>query len=131
MFGSKPTTGADCLMSSARACGSPSTMSMRTTSARPRSRRRMAVLCPTNPLPTTVTRIEDAPGDRLAALILASAQAGEPRDHGVGDLLGPGRGGVVPRRPQVVRDRATLRDHGRDGLLEAIARLGLAEVTEQ
>src|SRR5512134_2451838 len=119
MLGSKPTTGADCFMSSARAWGSPSMMSIRTTSASPRSRRRMAVLCPTNPLPTTVTRIDDAPGDRLAALILAIARPGEPRDHGVGDLVGGRRRGVVARGPQVVGDRAPVGDHGRDGRLEA------------
>ena len=67
----EPTTGDDCRRSSASPCGRPSTMSIRTTSARPRSTTRIAVVCPTNPLPTTVTRMEGRLGS--GATILASA----------------------------------------------------------
>src|SRR5712691_12329054 len=61
MRGSKPSTGEDSLMSRAMPWGSPSTMSMRTTSARPFCTTRMAVVAPTNPLPTTVTRMAWSP----------------------------------------------------------------------
>src|SRR5881397_3624535 len=58
MFGSNPSTGDDSFMSSARPWGSPSMMSISTTSsARPFCTTRMAVVAPTNPLPTMVTFI--------------------------------------------------------------------------
>src|SRR5919109_351672 len=47
-------------MSRASPWGRPSMMSMLTTSARPFWTTRMAVVAPTNPLPTTVTRISRA-----------------------------------------------------------------------
>src|SRR5580658_6851820 len=54
--------GADSNISSALPAGTPSKMSVNTTSARPASRILCAVVDPTNPPPTTVTffRIRDA-----------------------------------------------------------------------
>src|SRR5438105_11256288 len=75
MFGSNPSIGADSHMSSARPCGRPSMMSIRTTSsASPFWTIRMAAVAPTNPLPTTVTLMEPPHVDEEA--ILASAGAG-------------------------------------------------------
>src|ERR671934_2173659 len=56
MPGSNPSTGDDSRMSRAIPSGRSSMMSMRTTSARPFWTTRIAVVAPTNPLPTTVTR---------------------------------------------------------------------------
>src|SRR6266536_4359423 len=57
MIGSKPSIGADSLMSRASPWGRPSMMSIITTSsARPFCTIRIAAVAPTNPLPTTVTR---------------------------------------------------------------------------
>src|SRR2546422_8367624 len=57
MFGWNPSMGLDSFMSRDTPCGRPSTMSMRTTSARPFWTTRIAVVAPTNPLPTIVTRM--------------------------------------------------------------------------
>ena len=77
MFGSKPSTGADSRMSRAIPWGSPSMMSMVTTSsARPFCTTRMAVVAPTNPEPTTVTRI--APSE-----VSSLAQAARAQSYGV------------------------------------------------
>src|SRR5919197_2043224 len=60
MVGSNPSIGADWRMSRACPWGSPSMMSMLTTSASPFWTTRIAGVAPTNPLPTTVTRISQA-----------------------------------------------------------------------
>src|SRR5919198_3045571 len=68
MWGSNPSTGADSLMSRAMPWGRPSMMSIRTTSAKPLWTTRMAVVAPTNPLPTTVTRMARPLRDLLPAV---------------------------------------------------------------
>src|SRR5438270_3001659 len=68
MFGSNPSIGADSRMSSASPWGRPSMMSMRTTSsASPFCTIRIAEVAPTNPLPTTVTRMSDASRFQLSS----------------------------------------------------------------
>src|SRR4029450_8380333 len=49
----------------------------------------------------------------------------------VPDLRGARGVGVVPRRPQVVRDGPTLGDDRRDRRLEPVPRVGLADVPQQ
>ena len=56
-------------------CGRPSTMSTRTTSARPASAMRWAVVAPTLPAPMTVTLLR-AMTDQPSALVSASIAAG-------------------------------------------------------
>src|SRR3954451_20176942 len=120
MFGSKRSTGDDSLMSSARPCGRPSTMSIKTTSARPRWTILIAAVCPTNPLPTTVTRMDAA----------TTPSAVELLDHGVRDIGGADGRRIVSRRLHVVRERLPRGDHGGDRGLEAVGGLLLLQVTE-
>src|SRR5205085_11109647 len=116
MFGSKRSTGDDSLMSSASPCGRPSTMSISTTSASPRWTIRIAAVCPTNPLPTTVTRI----GSGLLELL----------DHGVGDVGGADGRRIAARRLHVVRERLPFGDHRGDRSLHAVRCLLLLQVPD-
>src|SRR5437899_273494 len=87
MAGSNPSTGADSFMSRAMPCGRPSMMSISTTSARPFCTTRIAVVAPTNPLPTTVTlmsrllrleRVAGSPGPRGAVASLGAQSPQHP-----------------------------------------------------
>src|SRR6188472_3431962 len=103
------TTGAASARSRPLPCGNPSTMSTRTTSARPASAMRWAVVAPTFPAPITVTLLRAMRCDSLArcgrwdgwAAILrrlgtgrgdrgvdALGIAGEVRDEHLGQGLG-------------------------------------------
>src|SRR2546422_5325071 len=113
-FGSNPSIGEDSLMSRASPCGSPSTMSMRTTSASPFSTTRIAVVWPTNPLPTMVTR--------MSSLKLL--------DDRVGDLRRADGGRVVAARLHVIGHRLPFGDHGRDGGLQPVRGLRLPQMSE-
>src|SRR5881397_629787 len=100
MLGSNPSIGEDSFMSRATPWGSPSTMSTSTTSARPFWTTRMAVVAPTNPLPTMVTRMS-------ASLPLLGGQG--LRQSGIQVArrvaeLAPGLGvGCVERGPHVLQ----------------------------
>src|SRR5204862_5492950 len=79
-----PTTGADSARSRPLPWGRPSTMSTRTTSARPASAMRWAHVAPTLPAPMTVTlwrgiRIRSPfELDQGRAMLLVDARAGRP-----------------------------------------------------
>src|SRR6185436_9163866 len=134
MRGSNPTTGEASFMSSAMPCGRPSTMSIRTTSASPRSTIRIAVVCPTNPLPTTVTRMGDpllvrwvaAPSYPGALADPPDVSAVEPTDHRVGER----RRRRPAERPLVASGdvRRGLRDGTLDRVMDARRDLALADV---
>src|SRR5438876_550452 len=126
MFGPNPSTGADSHMSRASPCGSPSMMSIRTTSsASPFCTTRIAVVAPTNPLPTTVTRIEpgllvavrfdrsygkggDVRGTGGSARTEVPASASPPRS--VNERAHADQAGLLEHQPEVVWLRACL--HG-------------------
>src|SRR5438093_3673837 len=112
-FGSNSSIGEDSLISRASPCGSPSTMSMRTTSASPFSTTRIAVVWPTNPLPTMVTRMS---GLKLC-------------DDRVGDLRRADGGWVVAARLHVVGHRLPFGDHGRDRGLQPVRCLRLPQTS--
>src|SRR3954468_2633104 len=102
MFGSNPSKGADSLMSSARPWGRPSTMAISTTSsARPFCTTRMAVVAPTNPLPTMVT---------FMCVLLDVRPVPERRSTG---LCSSAVAGLCPQRPLELV--APLDERPRDG----------------
>src|SRR5574338_1194969 len=106
MRASCPTTGAASARSSPLPCGSPSTMSTRTTSARPASAIRWAVVAPTLPAPTTVTLLRAIAlllvGPRGAWITGLSALAG--RGHAnVARGIDPDRAGIPDRVAHAAR----------------------------
>src|SRR5918992_2698487 len=121
---SKPSTGADWLMSSARPCGRPSTISIITTSsATSFSAIRRAVLEPTFPAPTTVALL-------IVETLLVLPGALELFDNRVCHLRSTHCAGIVTIRLHVVGDALSFLDHSCDCCLEAIGRIPLLEVVK-
>src|SRR6266498_387887 len=129
-----PSIGRDWFMSSASPCGSPSTMSVITTSsASPFSAMRWTVVEPYLPAPTTVTfMLVDSLPLRCGGLPVAgrSGALAHRGDDRVGDVAGADGGGVVAVRLHVVGDAAALGDDLGEPPLQPVGGLALAEVAE-
>src|SRR6266545_1961862 len=114
MRASWPTTGAASARSRPLPWGRPSTMSTRTTSARPASAMRWAVVAPTFPAPMTVTLLRAMPASFVAGWAsarLAGVAVGRDslRGRRAVRFERPGRIDSRARRPDLVRDAVGVR----------------------